>query len=331
MFLQFKEFHKQLRAPFIIYADFESLTTKIHSTSQNPNQSSTEKLQKHEACGFSYVVVSEREDYCKPPVVYRGDDAAEKFLVMLVEEQERIEKLLKDIVPMQLTPEEENEFQNATRCHICGEELGLEPAARDHCHITGTFRGASHSSCNLNFQFTGRTPVVLHNLKGYDSHIIMQKLGKIKDKTINCIPNNMEKYISFSLGKLDFIDSLQFMNASLESLVANLAKEGDQKFNTLKKYIEASKLPLLLRKGVYPYDFMDCKEKFDEPQLPPKEAFYSILTDEHISDEDYQHALNVFTTFELNNLGEYHDLYLKSDVLLLADVFENFRNICLTY
>jgi len=104
MFLHFKEHHKQLRAPFIIYADFESLTTKIHSSSQDPNQSSTEKLQKHEACGFSYVVVSEREDYCKPPVVYRGDDAAEKFLEKLLEEQQRIETLLKDIVPMQLTP-----------------------------------------------------------------------------------------------------------------------------------------------------------------------------------------------------------------------------------
>jgi len=330
MFLHFKEFHKQLRAPFIIYADFESLTTKIHSTSQDPSHSSTEKLQKHEACGFSYIVVSDRDDYCKPPVVYRGENVVETFLDMLLKEQQRIETLLKDIIPMQLTDEEEQEFQDATHCHICNEELGAD-RVRDHCHIMGTFRGASHSSCNLNFQFTGRTAVVFHNLRGYDSHHIMQGLGKYDDKSINCIPNNMEKYISFSLGKLDFIDSLQFMNASLQKLVSNLAKEGDQKFTLLKRYVDADKVPLLLRKGVYPYDYMDDIAKFAERQLPPKAAFYSQLTEEHISDEDYQHALNVFSSFDMENLGDYHDLYLASDVLLLADVFENFRSICMTY
>ena len=82
----------------------------------------------------------------------------------------------------------------------------------------------------------------------------------------------------------------------------------------LMKYVERYKLPLLLRKGVYPYDYMDGVQKFQEPQLPPKEAFFSKLTQEHISEEDYRHAQNVFTTFQCHNLGEYHDLYLMSDV-----------------
>ncbi|XP_048590202.1 uncharacterized protein LOC125573620 [Nematostella vectensis] len=149
----------------------------------------------------------------------------------------------------------------------------------------------------------------------------MQGLGKIKDTPIYCIPNNIEKYISFSLGKLDFIDSLQFMNASLDRLVSNLAKEGRDKEGR-------DKVPLLLRKGVYPYDYMD---KFQELQLPPKEAFYSKLKEEPISDEDYEHAQTVFAAFQHQNLGDFHDLYLLSDVLLLADVFENFRSICLSY
>ncbi|KAK3747985.1 hypothetical protein QZH41_003960 [Actinostola sp. cb2023] len=320
MFLQFKDFHKQLRVPFAIYADFESLTTKIESASPDPTKSSTEKYQHHQACGFAYVIVSERPDYCKAPVLYRGEDAVDEFLESLQKEEQRIETLLEDIVPMQLTPLEEDRFQHATLCHICKDELGAD-RVRDHCHVTGKFRGAAHNACNLNFQFTGRIPVIL----------IMQGLGKIKNKPINCIPNNIEKYLSFSIGNLDFIDSLQFMNTSLEKLVCNLAKEGDNKFSILKKYIETSKVPLLLRKGVYPYDYMDNIEKFKEPQLPPKEAFYSKLTKEHISGDDYHHAQTVFTTFQLQNLGEYHDLYLLSDVLLLADVFENFRNICLNY
>ena len=84
----------------------------------------------------------------------------------------------------------------------------------------------------------------------------------------------------------------------------------------------------LLRKGVYLYEYMDSWEKFDENTLPPKKAFYSSLNLEDISDEDYAHAQKVWDVFEINNLGDYHDLYVQSDILLLADVYENFTNIC---
>ena len=205
MFLQYKDFQKQLRVPFVIYAYFESVTTKIQSASLDPSKSSAEKFQKHQACGFSYVIVSNSLEYCKLPVLYRGEDAAEKLLEALQREEERIHTLMKEIVPMQLTPLEEQEFQEATHCHICREDLGTD-RVRDHCHLTGKFRGAAHNTCNLNFQFTGRIPVIFHNIRGYDSHLIMQGAGKSKNKTIICIPNNMEKYNSFSVGHLDFLD-----------------------------------------------------------------------------------------------------------------------------
>ena len=86
---------------------------------------------------------------------------------------------------------------------------------------------------------------------------------------------------------------------------------------------------MLLRKGVYPYEYMDSWEKFNETVLPPKKAFYSNLSIEDISDEDYAHAQKVSDVFEIKNLGEYHDLYVQSDTLLLADVYEKFRNMCL--
>ena len=85
------------------------------------------------------------------------------------------------------------------------------------------------------------------------------------------------------------------------------------------------------QKGVYPYDFMDSFEKFDKTELPNKEDFYGILNDENITDEAYQHAQNVWNTFSLKSMGEYHDLYLKSDILFLTDVFEDFRKTCLQY
>ena len=92
---------------------------------------------------------------------------------------------------------------------------------------------------------------------------------------------------------------------------------------------DMNKFKILLRKGVYPYEYMDEWNKFDEKELPCKESFYSNLTMEDIIDTDYKHPNNVFEKINLNNLGDYHDLYVKSDTLLLADIFENFRNACL--
>lgn len=249
----------------------------------------------------------------------------------MLKEEKRIKGILEHVVPIKLTVLDEQNFQGATHCHICDGELGTD-RVRDHCHLTGKFRGAAHSDCNLNYKFTSRIPVIFHNLKNYDSHLLIKAMGGIKDKPISCIPANYEKYISFSIGDLTFIDSLQFLNASLEKLVSNLAKEGVEKFTVLKRYIEEEeKIPLLLRKGVYPYEYFDSFAKFSEKCLPPKSAFFNSLKDEDISDEDYCHAKNVFAQFECRSLGDYHDLYVKSDVLLLADVFENFREICMSY
>ena len=159
-------------------------------------------------------------------------------------------------------------------------------------------------------------------------HTYTNKKGEKCQMNINAIPNNMEKYMAFMLGNhLTFIDSFQFMSSSLDKLVSNLPKES-LKYTSQK--FKGEKLDLMSQKGVYPYDFMDSFNKFDE-KLPSKEDFHSILNDEHITDDQYKHAQNVWNTFNLKNMGEYHDLYLKSDILLLADVFENFRKTCLQY
>ena len=135
--------------------------------------------------------------------------------------------------------------------------------------------------------------------------------------------------MAFMLGNhLTFIDSFQFMSSSLDKLVNNLP---DEAFKYTKEVFQNELFKLMKRKGVYPYDYMDSFEKFNENDLPTKENFYSILNDEHISDNDYQHTKNRWNTFNLKNIGDYHDLYVKSDILVLADVFENFRKRCLQY
>ena len=127
---------------------------------------------------------------------------------------------------------------------------------------------------------------------------------------------------------LNFIDSFQFMSSSLDKLVSNLPK--DDLIYTSKVF-KGKRLDLMSQKGVYPYDFMDSFEKFNQMELPTKDQFYSILNDQHITDDEYDHAKKVWKTFKIKTMGEYHDLYLVSDMPLLTDVFENFRKTCMQY
>ena len=347
--LIFNNFHKQQPVPFVIYADFEAITEKIHGCQQNGNKSYTEAYQKHTDCGYGYKVVCCYDDeYTKPIQLYRGENSVYKFMENLLKEIKWCKKATKQYFnkPLKMTKDDEKEFKKAETCHICDKKYNEEDIrVRDHCHITGRFRGSAHQECNLKLKMKPeeiKIPVIFHNLRGYDSHFIMQEIGSIvkkhsyknnkgedKQMNINAIPNNMEKYMAFMLGNhLAFIDSFQFMSSSLDKLVSNLPVEA-LKYTSEK--FQKEKFNLMTRKGIYPYDYMDSFDKFNKTELPTKEEFYSQLSDEHISDEDYTHAKKVWNTFKLQTMGEYHNLYLKSDILLLADVFENFRKTCLQY
>ena len=346
--LKFNNFNKQQPVPFVIYADFEAITEKIHGCQQDGNKSYTEAYQKHTDCGYGYKVVCCYDNkYTKPIQIYRGEKAVYKFMENILEEVKYCKKVMKKHFnkPLIMTELDEQEFEKATTCHICDKKYTEKDIrVRDHCHITGEFRGSAHQECNLKLRINPeeiKIPVIFHNLRGYDSHFIMQEIGSIvKNNTytkngkeikmnINAIPNNMEKYMAFMLGShLTFIDSFQFMSSSLDKLVSNLPEEA---LKYTSKRFQKEKLNLMTRKGIYPYDYMDSFEKFNKTELPTKEEFYSILNNEHISDEDYCHAQKVWNTFPLQTMGEYHNLYLKSDILLLADVFENFRKTCLQY
>ena len=160
-------------------------------------------------------------------------------------------------------------------------------------------------------------------------HAYTNKKGEKQDLNINAIPNNMEKYMAFMLGNhLTFIDSFQFMSSSLDKLVSNPPKEA---LKYMSEEFRGIKLSIMSQKGVYPYDHMDSFEKFDQTELLTKSQFYSILNDQDITNDKYNHGKKVWKTFSIKTMGEYHDLYLRSDVLLLADVFENFRKTHLQY
>ena len=349
--LRFKHHERSEKLPFIIYADTEALIKEMHNCDPNPQNSYTKKYQKHKSISFSYYIKSfDNNVYESKLRKYIGEDAMEKFVEWIEEDVKEIANI--PDVEMIFGPDELNQFNSATKCWICNEEFDdtadekgyrKNEKVKDHCHYTGRFRGAAHNSCNLKYKKPKFIPVVFHNLSGYDSHLFIKNLS-FTDGNIDCIPNNEEKYISFTKNtvvgsytnkegkdkpikhKIRFIDSFKFMSTSLESLVDNLP---DDAFNNLEGCYKGERLSLVKRKGVYPYEYMNSLERFKENKLPPKEAFYSRLTGEGIGDEDYEHAEKVWKVFGMKTLQDYHDLYNVTDVLLLADVFENFRNVCM--
>lgn len=331
--VRFKNLKNKMPVPFVIYADFECINEKIQTAIPSSDRSNTTHVQKHRASAFCYVVVRS-DGHVYDPVEYRGSNAAAAFLESVQATERNIRNTF-NRQPLKLTEAEEASFRADTHCHICNGEFNPfvngKDKVRDHDHVTGKFRGAAHPQCNLSWSIVldyMQIPVFFHNLRGYDAHLIMQEIygsvGKIK-----CLANNSERYICFSIGGLQFLDSIQFLNCSLERLAAGtdsfpiLEKKGNvgNKFNNWPE-----KVKLLTRKGVYPYDYVDSLEKYDDP-LPAKDAFYNQLTRSAISNEDYQHALNVYREFGCQNMGHYCDLYCRTDVLLLADIFENYRKV----
>ena len=345
--LHFKNYYKQLPIPFVVYADFECFTKPMNSCSPNPKDSYNYNYQKHIPSGFCFYAKGIAGKRIKP-IIYtktsEHEDVAKVFI-------EKLTELTKGIYndfycrpkPLVMNSKTQKEFNDVVNCHICGFELGND-RVRDHCHFTGKYRGAAHNKCNLMCKKPRLLPVIFHNLQGYDAHLFIKQLAKIDGK-LECIPSTEEKYISFSktikVGdykhingdvlpinfEIRFLDSFKFLQTSLANLISNLSQDD---FHITKNVFKKN-TSLLTRKGVYPYAYVSSLVKLSETSLPSKEEFYSKLNDEDISDEDYQHAIKVWNTFGCKTIKDYHDLYLKSDVLLLADVFENFRATCIKH
>ena len=387
--IKYNHGEKSMKLPLVIYANLECLLEKMSTCQNNPNKSCTTKINKHTPLGYSLFTHCSLDESKNKLNYYRGDGCMKIFCKNLREHATKIinyEK--KKMIP--LTTKEEI-YQNKQKiCYICKMEFNnndkKQQKVRDHCHCTGKYRGAAHNICNLRYKVPKEIPVVFHNGSTYDYHFIIKELVKEFDGNFECLGENTEKYITFSVPlkkkiknkdieityKIKFIDSYRFMSSSLSKLVDKLS-EGIHNnkcvdCNSCLDYIkitneklllkwfncnayyrkkinkdlikklkntysfcnnDINKFVSLLRKGVYPYEYVDNWERFSEISLPSKEDFYSNLNMEDINDIGYRHANNVFKRFELENLGQYHDLYVQSDTLLLADVFENFRDICI--
>ena len=199
--LKFKNYYRREKVPFVIYADFESCIKSIHTCDLNPESSYTKQYQKHEPISFYYYIKCFDNKIYLPikERSYTGQNAEQVFLKYLEEDIKMIANIPKRFIIFK--DKEREQFNEETRCWICKGEFDdkdkNKKKVQDHCHFTGRYRGAAHNLCNLNYRKPNFTPVVFHNLSGYDSHLFIKNLG-FSNGDIDCIPNNEEKYISFS-------------------------------------------------------------------------------------------------------------------------------------
>ena len=237
-FMKFTKIERSMRVPFVVYADFESFIKPINTCDPDEKQSFTKQYQKHIPSSFCYYIKCFDDTVYKgEPVTYTAmsetDDVAGKFVEMFEKDIIEIYERTKFPKKMDMIDEDEKNYNDATKCHICKENLGNGKVqdhchickeilgngevqktnknhchickeiignrkVRDHCHLTGKYRGAAHNKCNIKYQIPEFIPILFHNLSGYDSHLFIKKLAYTMPGELTCIPSNEEKYISFS-------------------------------------------------------------------------------------------------------------------------------------
>ena len=281
---------------------------------------------------FSYLILDKDCNIVYMNTMTRPD-AARRLLQQLIDIEPELLAVLNRYTKINMSSKDEEKFKQAVNCHICHQELDEQPV-RDHCHITGKFLGAAHNLCNLQRSERKKIPMICHNLSGYDSHFLVQELGHVKGlKTLSALPYNTEKFRTIDVNSFQFKDSLSFLNASLDELMNDLLKNKDHKFSIidqlgLYKKGETEKKALLLRKGVYPYEYATSIKKLKKTKkIPAKEHFFSSLRNSNISDEDYEHSKKVFKIMGCANLVDYTNIYCNLDVGILAEVFIQFRKL----
>ena len=312
--------------------EYEKLKKNVSSISKDflirekgcPHQ--THVLTEHAAFSYTLILI-DRTGKVVEDICYSGLDAVSHFMTALLDLEEKYVEFLKKGVSMNITEKDQRVIENACKCHICGEDLNSDRVL-DHDHVSGKFKGVAHDLCNLQRKEVISIPIFAHNFSGYDSHLIVREMGKFKDRIFNlaAIPLNTQKFKMLNINHLVLLDSQAFLPGSLEKLTQTLVASRHG-FPLLKQWMKNDeKRELLLRKGVYPYDFATSWEKLkSQTSLPDFEGFYNRLIDSGISRSDYEHATNVWKTFECKDMIEYTELYCRTDVYLIAEAIIDLR------
>ncbi|CAH0385877.1 unnamed protein product [Bemisia tabaci] len=329
-YLKFENHHKEIKHIYVIYADFEAYLGQIHGDSTHPASA----YRQHISNSYAYLLVTDDPDFqMTEPKLYRGEEAQIKFLKDIITLVERISKSYNDKESKILMTEEDRATFEAA--NECGRKVDFSQPGivkvRDHDHQKRTaksnYRKALCSNCNLIFRHEKCVRVVLHNGSRYDFQEVVLALNKFPNR-VEIIPHTERNYISMTvhLGNrfsIKFNASFRFLPVSLDKLVQTIPRES---FVRTKKLTRTdNEFDMVCRKTPFPYDYVDNPAKLDKARPPPRVAFFNTLTQTQISEEEYERSLQGWQTFNFRNLGEYSDFYLRLDVCLLSDVFEEFR------
>ena len=330
--VSYEKKQKEFKIGYTFFFDFETLQKKSEQKcSCKPEKMhrckhKTEIVTEHIPFAYSFLLL-DREGVVLEDEHYIGEDADIDFIHLLARMEEKYITKLKEVEPLVMSEEEEEEFLSADTCHICKKDL-YSNRVRDHCHITGKYVGAAHNLCNLHRRECMKLVGFAHNLSGYDSHIILQALAKEGTGSfdaVDCIPLNTEKFKMLKLGNCVLLDSMAFLNDSLERLVDNL-RMSDHDFDIVKQGFTDPKLrEMILRKGVYPYEYVTHLERVTRIRscLPKRKHFFSSLSGKHVDESDYKHALKVWDAFECESISDYTAVYVRADTYQLAEaIFE---------
>ena len=195
--IKYNQGEKSLELPFIIYADLECLLEKIDTCYNNPEKSSTTKINRHTPSGYSIFTHCSFDKSKNKLNYYRGEDCMKRFCKDLKEHAIKIINCEKKVMAP-LTKKEKEDYNNQKVCYICKIEF-IDDKLRDHCHYTGKYRGAAHNTCNLRYKIPKNIPVIFHNGSTYDYHFIIGELVKEFEGNFECLGENTEKYITFSV------------------------------------------------------------------------------------------------------------------------------------
>ena len=298
--------------PIRVYADFECI---------NQPQNIPNVLYKQIPIAVGYYVISPFGNYYYS---YFGIDCTTWFVNRMLTLEKIANNYFKTNLELQITPQEEESFQLAEECWLCEQPFteGIElRKVRDHDHLTGKYRGAAHNICNINCKQRSSSfvPIFFHNFSGYDCHLIFEELlTEAYNQNYNptIIPKSLENYVSVQVGCLRFLDSYRFLSSSLNKLVKSL-----DNFPIMK--MEGMSDDFFKKKLAYPYEYLNL-DNFQEPLNLTKEDYWSTLTQSYPSDDDIKRTQELIDKNKIKNGRELTMLYLKMDVLQLADVFENF-------
>jgi len=299
------------RAPFTLYADFETLVEKYEGV-QSDGQTVIRGSLPAVSCAYTLVCSDPR--FSRKTVVMKGQNCAREFLDALKNDVraiivERFKRIL-----------DRATLEKADGSHgyyIVNKEYDTRKLfCQDRDLFTNTLLGIAHRECALNVKYREKTPVVFQNLTGFDSHLFLNKLSARDVERLDVLPQNDEQILCFRLGNFRFIDSMKFHNDSLDRLVA-LQRDSNPFINMRREF--GFKTDKLLTKGGFPYSWFDSAEKFKVTQLPPIECFFNDLLQEGCDPAQYGYAQEVWKTFECRTFEDYHDIYSHGQKFLPND------------